>query len=77
VQSTIRVAGALWRAPGGSADFTWTVAPDATKTTLKLSSATIAHGHEQVEKISVTHAGYWFVPYGADAAIPWLVSSPP
>jgi subtilase family serine protease len=41
----------------GSAGFTWTVAADTTKTTLKLSSPTITHGHEQVETISVTVSG--------------------
>ncbi len=41
----------------GSASFTWNVAADTTKTTLKLSSATITHGQEQVETISVTVTG--------------------
>ena len=38
----------------GDASFTRGIAPDTTRTTVKLSSATTRYGHEQVERLSVT-----------------------
>jgi subtilase family serine protease len=55
--SSVSVTAEDTTGASGSASFTWTVNPDTTKTTLKLSSSTVTHGDEQVEKFSVTVSG--------------------
>ena len=55
--SSVTVTAEDTTGANGSASFTWTVNPDTTKTTLKVSSRTVTHGYEQVEKFSVKVSG--------------------